>query len=219
MNRKITLNNIYYRYGKNQIISNLKLTIFEGQLVFIKGNSGSGKTTLLKLMSKQLTPARGSILINGKKISCLLTDTVLDKLSPLHNTILPLKAKTDNFSKYIPQCLELLQALEIPDIKQESQILTNSQRYMLNFAQRIVIKPDILILDNPFSALDLNYLSILITALINLNKSGTTIVVTAYTLDGIYHKLKTIDYLEYQLSGNGELVNNTTFGELISNAK
>ena len=64
----ISLNNIRFSYGKNDVIKNVDLEISNREIVSLVGPNGAGKTTLLKLMGGLLKPSHGKVYVMGKQI-------------------------------------------------------------------------------------------------------------------------------------------------------
>lgn len=64
----LEVNNVSYRYQRNQVLHDVTFTVTEGEIFGILGPNGSGKTTLLKLLSKELPLQSGSIVVNGRPL-------------------------------------------------------------------------------------------------------------------------------------------------------
>ena len=155
-------------YGKVVAVKRMDLEIPEGSLVTLLGPSGCGKTTLLRMLAGLETPTQGDIYIRDKRIN----DTPIHKrnlgmifqnyaLFP-HKTIFEniafgLKyrgvSKTDMHKK-VEKALETVRLPKVGN-RMPSQ-LSGGQQQRIALARAIVIEPDVLLMDEPLSALDEN---------------------------------------------------------------
>ena len=156
------------RFGKVVAVKKMDLDISEGSLVTLLGPSGCGKTTLLRMLAGLETPTAGSIFIKGKRIN----NTPIHKrnlgmifqnyaLFP-HKTIFENVAFGLKYRKISKQEVQekVEQALEMVRLpgfgnRMPSQ-LSGGQQQRIAMARAIVIEPDVLLMDEPLSALDEN---------------------------------------------------------------
>ena len=144
-------------------VDNVSFTVDEGEFVGIIGPSGCGKTTILNLLAGIYTPASGTILLNGKKVS---ESTSKIGLMPQRDQLFPWRTIESNVllgpevlgkrnretKKY---ALLLLRKYGLGDfIKKYPSELSGGMRQRSALIRTLVLKPDILLLDEPFSALD-----------------------------------------------------------------
>jgi len=159
---------IVKRFGEVTAVNNVDIDIPEGSLVTLLGPSGCGKTTLLRMIAGLENPTEGDIFINGNRIN----DVPIHKrnlgmifqnyaLFP-HKTILDNVAfglKYRGFSKdemreKVHKALELVR---LPGVeKRMPSQLSGGQQQRIALARAIVIEPDVLLMDEPLSALDEN---------------------------------------------------------------
>ncbi len=167
MNTLLEINNVTYTYhtknGETTAIENLKFIVKDKEFVSIVGPSGCGKTTILSIIAGLITPTRGQTLLNGKKIEkpCDNIGYMLqkDQLFPWRtiekNVFLPLevkKLKDENAKNY---GRELLIKYGLKDfLKSYPDELSGGMRQRVALIRTLVSKPDLLLLDEPFSALD-----------------------------------------------------------------
>jgi spermidine/putrescine transport system ATP-binding protein len=156
------------RYGKVVAVKKMDLEIPEGSLVTLLGPSGCGKTTLLRMLAGLETPTHGDIYIRGKRIN----DTPIHKrnlgmifqnyaLFP-HKTIFEnvafgLKYRGTSREDVRGKVEKALEMVRLPGVgeRMPSQ-LSGGQQQRIALARAIVIEPDVLLMDEPLSALDEN---------------------------------------------------------------
>lgn len=156
--------------GKTNIIEDLDLKINKGELVILIGESGSGKTTTMKMINRLHEPTSGTILINGKSIMDInqielrrSIGYVIQKVGLLpHMTIgenielIPF-LKNWNKEKRRNRAKELL---ELVDLDPETYIdkypheLSGGQQQRIGVARALAVNPEVILMDEPFSALD-----------------------------------------------------------------
>lgn len=159
---------IVKRFGNVTAVEKMDLDVREGQLVTLLGPSGCGKTTLLRMLAGLETPTEGDMYINGKRIN----DTPIHKrnlgmifqnyaLFP-HKSIFDNVAfglKYRNFPKEQIQekVMTALEMVRLPGVeRRKPSQLSGGQQQRIALARAIVIEPDVLLMDEPLSALDEN---------------------------------------------------------------
>ncbi len=164
----VELKNVTLRYGNFTAVDNVSLTIDKGQFITLLGPSGCGKTTILRSLAGLVAPTSGEITIAGR----LVNDVPIHKrniglvfqnyaLFP-HKTIFDnvafgLKYRNvpkDEIKKKVTRALEIVR---LPGVeKKVPSELSGGQQQRIALARAIVIEPDVLLLDEPLSALDAN---------------------------------------------------------------
>jgi putative spermidine/putrescine transport system ATP-binding protein/spermidine/putrescine transport system ATP-binding protein len=159
---------IVKRFGKVTAVEKMDLDVAEGDLVTLLGPSGCGKTTLLRMLAGLETPTEGDIFIKGKRIN----DTPIHKRNLgmifQNYALFPHKTIFDNVAfglKYrsVPKdeirkkVLNALEMVRLPGVEnRKPSQLSGGQQQRIALARAIVIEPDVLLMDEPLSALDEN---------------------------------------------------------------
>lgn len=150
--------------GETPALSDITFTVNSGDFVAIVGPSGCGKSTLLNLLAGMLTPESGTLLLNGTPLTSdsrrhigymLQQDYLLEWRSIWKNVLLGLEIRhelTEESRTYAKQFLEKY-GLEKFSQSKPSQ-LSGGMRQRVALVRTLVLKPELLLLDEPFSALD-----------------------------------------------------------------
>lgn len=160
----LELKNIRKSFGKNVILKNISLSINNGEIVSILGPSGSGKTTLLNLILGITDIEKGNLILDGKDITKVPMEkrgfnivfqdyALFPNLNAYENITYGLKNKPNISSKEEVDDLIKLLGLEEHLNKNINQ-LSGGQKQRVALARTMVMKPKILLLDEPLSALD-----------------------------------------------------------------
>lgn len=173
------LNKSYYTLsGKICALENINLEVCEGEFIAIVGSSGCGKSTLLNILSGIDKDYEGSVKINGSIGYMLQSDALLPWLSIYENAILASKFNNNVNKDYV---LKLLKKYNLIDFKDKyPNSLSGGMKQRVAFIRTLATNPKILLLDEPFSALDYQTRLILENDIYNIikNEKKTAIIVT-----------------------------------------
>ncbi len=168
----IEIRDLDYTRGRRQIFRELDITIKRGKITAIMGPSGTGKTTLLSLITRQLRPDRGSILVDGIDVLALnqkelylfrrrfgmlfQNGALLTDLSVFENVAFPLREHTKLPNRLIRHVV--LTKLHAVGLRGAADMmpseLSGGMARRVALARAMVMDPDILIYDEPFVGLD-----------------------------------------------------------------
>lgn len=162
----LSMNHIYYSYhdknGETPVIDDLSFSIEPGSFTAIVGPSGCGKSTILSLLCGLIKPESGSITIrhdSSDKASrmgyMLQKDNLFEWRSIYKNVLLGLEINNRKSPENIAYVNRLLEQYDLAEFKSSrpSQ-LSGGMRQRAALIRTLALKPDILLLDEPFSALD-----------------------------------------------------------------
>jgi len=151
--------------GPLQVLDNLTMAISEGQFTAVVGPSGCGKSTLTRLIAGLLIPDEGEVLLQGKRVvsprstvgMAFQNPVLLEWRSILKNVMLPLEIVNSSMPRKQQEerarYLLSLVGLEGFEDKRPSE-LSGGMRQRASLCRALVHQPDIVILDEPFGALD-----------------------------------------------------------------
>ena len=149
--------------GETRVLSHISFSLFPGEFLAVVGPSGCGKSTLLNLICGLLKPEQGQILLNGEPVfagDCrigymLQKDNLFEWRSIYKNVMLGLEINNKKTPENIAYVNHLLEQYDLAEFKsaRPSQ-LSGGMRQRAALIRTLALKPDILLLDEPFSALD-----------------------------------------------------------------
>jgi bicarbonate transport system ATP-binding protein len=161
----VSITNVSKAYGSTVVLEDVNLEVKEGEFVCVIGHSGCGKTTLLNMVSGFNEPTSGEVLVHGKPVEgpgpermvvfqnyCLLPwKTVYENVSLAVNAVYPQKSKAEK-DAIVKANLSLV-GLDEAMHKKPGQI-SGGMKQRVSIARALSIRPEVLILDEPFGALD-----------------------------------------------------------------
>lgn len=164
----LLLINLDIRYGNEPIVHDFNLEVRDGELVSLLGPSGAGKTTILKAVAGLIQPHKGEILIDGQAVQDMPPEKrnavmVFQKslLFPFmdveQNIGFGLRMKGYHGLKFRKQIEEIMELTELTGLGQRKvHELSGGQQQRVSLARALVLKPSVLLLDEPLSNLDAN---------------------------------------------------------------
>ena len=175
--------------GDHRLFKGLNFTLQSGELLHLRGKNGSGKTSLLRTICGLTTPADGEVLWKGENIRSLRDDfnrglTYLGHLNGIKGELSALENLQVSCSlsgKKIPEnrILDALQHIGLGRREDlPTKVLSQGQKRRVALARALVLKPRLLLLDEPFSDLDVAGIEAVTNVLMEL--SNTTLVLSSH---------------------------------------
>lgn len=144
--------------GETAAINDLNLTVYEGEFLAIVGPSGCGKTTVLSLIMGLMQPTAGSVRFASPNVRLgymLQRDHLLDHRTVEKNVLLALEVQHRLTDEAKARAMRLLDTYGLGEFRTyKPQQLSGGMRQKVALIRTLAIEPDLLLLDEPFSALD-----------------------------------------------------------------
>jgi len=197
----IRVDNVQKTY-KNGVVAlyDFNLSIQKGEFVFVIGASGSGKSTLIKMLYREEKPDKGSIFIGGinvarlknrkvyilrRKLGVVFQDfKLLPRLTVYENVAFAMEVFSHDKKKIHRRVMEVLELVGLKGkVRQYPNQLSGGEQQRVVIARAIVNNPKLLICDEPTGNLDPDTSMGIMKVLDDINKMGTTIVMTTHNRD------------------------------------
>ena len=151
---KLTLENVSHSYGNVAVLKDLNLNVTPGEIVVLVGPSGCGKTTILNLLSGHINPTSGTIHREGIIRTVYQHDGLFPWLTVSENISMGLRSTSGNESieKELSELVELIRLEGFENYYPHQ--LSGGMRQRVELARVLAGESDILLMDEPFSALD-----------------------------------------------------------------
>lgn len=188
-------------YGKKTLISDIDISLERGKILTLIGPNGAGKTTILKSITKQLKKISGAVFLDGKsmeemsgqelseKMAVVLTDRIHTELYTCRDIVAtgryPYTGKFGVLTKTdwsaVDAAMERVHVAEIAN--RDFSSISDGQRQRVMLARAICQEPEILILDEPTSFLDIRHKLDFMDAIQQMAAEGLTIIMSLHELD------------------------------------
>ncbi|BAK47298.1 MAG: cell division ATP-binding protein FtsE [Lachnospiraceae bacterium] len=197
----IRLENVTKEYTPGiAALSNVNIEIERGEFVFVVGDSGCGKTTLFKLLTRELEPTKGRVVVNGKDLSklrrkqipryrrnvgCVFQDFRLLKDRNVYENVAFAERIVSRSSRQIhrdvPKMLSLVGLAQ--KYRSKPNQLSGGEQQRVAIARALINQPKVLLADEPTGNLDENNAWEIMKLLDEINQRGTTVVVVTHNLN------------------------------------
>jgi ABC-type polar amino acid transport system ATPase subunit len=195
----IEIVNLSKWFGKFRVLDNVNEVIQRSQVVVICGPSGSGKSTLLKCLNGLEEFQQGDVIIEGVSLKNPATDLhklrqkigmvfqrfeLYPHMTALQNiSLAPIKVKKMAKEEAEKKAMALLERVGIADqANKHPGNLSGGQQQRVAIARALAMEPDIMLFDEPTSALDPEMIKEVLEVMINLAKSGMTMIVVTHEM-------------------------------------
>ena len=196
----VRFENVGLRYGLGpEVLRDLTFEIEPHSFQFLTGPSGAGKSSLLRLLFLSLRPTRGLITMFDEDIVTLRKEDLagvrrrigivfqdfrlLDHMTTYENVALPLRVAGRSESSYRREVTELLQWVGLGErLSALPPVLSGGEKQRAAIARALIARPEILLADEPTGNVDPSLAQRLLRLFIELNKTGTAIVIATHDI-------------------------------------
>ncbi len=239
MKALVEVNHVTFGFGAQPVLEDISIHLHPGQFAALVGPSGAGKTSLLKLILGVLRPSSGEICIDGRRLDGMP--------SPRLGYVPQLEAVDWNFPVTVSQAVlmgrtqrsgpwpwpghqdkrllkEILDRLGIGDLADRHiRDLSGGQQQRVFLARALIAEPDLLVLDEPTTGVDMQTAENVLRLLSELNRQGITILISTHDLNAAAAHLPWVVCLNRRVIAQGapedvftvETLNETYQGEMI----
>ncbi|MGB9428767.1 MAG: ATP-binding cassette domain-containing protein [Gammaproteobacteria bacterium] len=200
----VEITGLRYRVGDKAIFDRLNLSIPRGKVTAIMGPSGTGKTTLLRIMTGQILPDRGRVMVEGKRVSNLTTDELYELRKQMgflfqngalftdstvyENVAFPLREHTRLPESLISHIV--LMKLQAVGLRGAANMmpteLSGGMARRVALARAIAMDPKIIFYDEPFTGLDPISMGVIVRLIRQLNDSlGLTSIIVSHDVEEV----------------------------------
>ncbi len=227
----IEVRDVDFSRGNRAIFRNLNLTIERGNITAVMGPSGTGKTTLLQLITRQLQPDRGQIVVDGVDIATL-SQTELYRLRQRFGVLFQNGALLTDMSVFENVAFPIREHTDLPDSLIRHVVLTKLQAVGLRgaadlmpsqlsggmarrvaLARAIAMDPDMLLYDEPFVGLDPISMGVILKL---VGQISDALQITSIVVTHDVHDVSTVADYSYVIADGGVAAAGTP-AELASN--
>jgi cell division transport system ATP-binding protein len=196
----VRFENVGLRYGLGpEVLRDLSFGIDPHSFQFLTGPSGAGKTSLLKLLFLSLRPTRGLVTVFDHDTARLSKDELsvlrrrigivfqdfrlLDHLTTYENVALPLRVMGKDEANYRSEVVDLLDWVGLGDrIDAFPPILSGGEKQRAAIARAVIVRPEMLLADEPTGNVDPPLAKRLLRLFVELNRTGTAVLIATHDL-------------------------------------
>jgi cell division transport system ATP-binding protein len=211
---------VYKRYANGfEALKDVRLTVAQGEMVFITGHSGAGKSTLLKLIAGIELPTSGRVTVRGQNIGKLRPSALavlrrnvgmvfqdhklLFDRTVFDNVVLPLYISGYNPGDMVRRVRAALDKVGLLSREKAYPVsLSGGEQQRLCIARAIVNRPSMLIADEPTGNLDADYAGTILDLFHSFNQVGTTVLVSTHDLAQVErYKMRVVSVGQGKVTG------------------
>jgi cell division transport system ATP-binding protein len=196
----VRFENVGLRYGLGpEVLRDLNFRIEPHSFQFLTGPSGAGKSSLLRLLFLSMRPTRGLVTLFGHDIATLGKDALatlrrrigivfqdfrlLDHMTTYENVALPLRVLGRPEDSFREEVVELLQWVGLGErMSALPPVLSGGEKQRAAIARAVIARPQLLLADEPTGNVDPNLAQRLLRLFVELNKSGTSVVIATHDI-------------------------------------
>ncbi|QFY62270.1 ABC transporter ATP-binding protein [Rhizobium grahamii] len=200
----IDIRNVTKRYGETTVVDNVSMSVEKGTITVIVGTSGSGKSTLIRMINRLVEKSEGEILVDGRNVADVPETELRRNIGYViqGNGLFPHRTVAQNIAT-VPQLLgwnktrikarvdELLGLFNLDPKAFSSKYphqLSGGEQQRVGVARALAAEPEVLIMDEPFGALDPVIRGKAQDDLLAIQKQfGTTVILVTHDMDEAFH--------------------------------
>ena len=212
----MTAKNVHKRFGANEVLKGVDLTVEPGQVICILGPSGSGKTTFLRCLNFLESADEGELSVDGQTVKFKSVNkkevlavrrksamvfqnyALFANKTAKENIMLPLMLAQKMSKKDAEKCavkvLDKVSLLNRADFYPSQ--LSGGQQQRIGIARALAINPDVILFDEPTSALDPELVGQVLALMQDIAKSGVTMVVVTHEMQFAYEVSDKVIFME-----------------------
>lgn len=202
MNNILKTDSLTVGYGKNVVVQDVNIEVLPGKIITLIGPNGSGKTTILKTILRQLEPISGCIYLSdipfndlkgadiAKKMAMVTTNRPKTDMMTCYDIIAsgryPYTGKLGLLTKDdIEKVNNAIDFMDVRDIvNRDFQAISDGQKQRVMIARAVCQEPEVLLLDEPTSFLDIKYKIDILNSIYKLaRENNTAVVMSLHELD------------------------------------
>ena len=196
----VRFENVGLRYGLGpEVLRDLNFKIDPHSFQFLTGPSGAGKTSLMRLLFQSVAPTRGLISLFGHDVATLSKDALatlrrrigivfqdfrlLDHMTTYENVALPLRVIGYEEANFRAEVIELLRWVGLGErMLALPPVMSGGEKQRAAIARAVIARPQLLLADEPTGNVDPTLAQRLLRLFIELNKSGTAVVIATHDI-------------------------------------
>ena len=199
MNSFIEIEGVSKTFKRKEILTNVTLSLKKGEILSVVGASGSGKSTFLRILSGLESATGGKVLIDGNDISSIKPHNrpigmvfqqplLFPHMNVLENVMYGLEMKGNQKSENKKRAMDYIERVGLGEVMHHYPAeLSGGQQQRVSLIRSLILKPKLLLLDEPFSSLDLQLRKELRQWVhIMLKEEGTTVLFVTHDRDEAY---------------------------------
>lgn len=198
----LTLTGVQKRFGEKDVLRGITLSVDKGRIIGIVGRSGAGKTTLLRIINLLEQPTAGSVTFTGghqgnghkgnghkgngmrridiqRRMAMVFQKPVLFDDSVLNNVCYGLRLRDVPAAQAKKRALAALAGFGLHDLHRNARRISGGEAQRVAFCQALIVRPDLLLLDEPTANLDAKNVQLLEKQVLGMRKQQHTAVIIA----------------------------------------
>ncbi len=210
----IRFNKVSKKFGTGtSALSDVDLLVDKSEFIFLVGPTGSGKTTVFRLITREILPTEGSIIVEDwdilklpknkipnlrKKIGVVFQDLkLLPDRTVFENVMLPLEIDNKDLNASRKKVDEVLEEVGLLEHKDKFPVqLSGGELQRVTIARALVLSPEILLADEPTGNLDPETSWGIVKKLLKINEKGTTVIMATHNFEIVKNVQKRVVALD-----------------------